>query len=696
MASGWRTIRVFISSTFRDMQDERDYLVRFIFPRLRDTLVSRRIDLIDVDLRWGVTSDQNVLEVCRDVIDECRPRFLCLLGGRYGWLPPGRSRSITEDEVRYGVLDRTAGQGYAYFYFRDPSATAAIAAPESGSYCEVPGTERERKLDSLKRAIRDAGFLPFEYPARWDAAARRMVGLEALGDRVYSDILRSVDDEFGPTAAEASDGLALERGAMEVAAQGLLQHFVPGSRTAPLETLTSWCRDSGRGPQLTAVFGPEGIGKSTLLAACSSRLSAELPLSKQPFVVVAHFVGATVGSNSLAQMLDRFCRELDTFAGVEVAPPQELEALLHCFVDSLERAARVGSVVLLVDGIDQLDGDGYARSARWIPRRLPDRVRILVSCSDRAVLENLDGRQAIVVLPLGPFTRDDAAALTAGFLRRYGKQLNDDQLRDFLTKEGIGSPLYVLAALEELRTLGRYEEITDRLHELPDAIDAMFRWILRRLAGDPALHGTGNAVAGEQLVCDLCRLLAASRNGLSSADLAALLCPGDPNGEVAALLRLLRPYMTKRGPLLDFRHELFRRVAADENLPSEDARTATHSRLADHFREQADASRNGAWSGDHPYALRELPFHLVRGRRWNEAYDVMTDFAYIERRISDGASAARDFGTLLIVPNFGDDLDVRCEACGLTFRLNTAHMRMVRRASLACTRCSNALRLAQL
>ena len=30
-----RVIRVFISSTFRDMKEERDQLVKFIFPKLR-------------------------------------------------------------------------------------------------------------------------------------------------------------------------------------------------------------------------------------------------------------------------------------------------------------------------------------------------------------------------------------------------------------------------------------------------------------------------------------------------------------------------------------------------------------------------------------------------------------------------------------------------------------------------------------
>ena len=39
----WKTIRTFISSTFRDMQAERDHLVGFVFPRLREELVKWRM-----------------------------------------------------------------------------------------------------------------------------------------------------------------------------------------------------------------------------------------------------------------------------------------------------------------------------------------------------------------------------------------------------------------------------------------------------------------------------------------------------------------------------------------------------------------------------------------------------------------------------------------------------------------------------
>lgn len=43
MTRSWRTIRVFISSTFRDMHAERDWLVGIVFPALRERLLPYRI-----------------------------------------------------------------------------------------------------------------------------------------------------------------------------------------------------------------------------------------------------------------------------------------------------------------------------------------------------------------------------------------------------------------------------------------------------------------------------------------------------------------------------------------------------------------------------------------------------------------------------------------------------------------------------
>ncbi len=101
MPVAWRTVRVFISSTFRDMHAERDHLVKVVFPALRERLEPHRVHLIDIELRWGVTKEQaendRVLDLCLKQIRECRPFFVGILGARYGC-------GVVADAHRHGSL----------------------------------------------------------------------------------------------------------------------------------------------------------------------------------------------------------------------------------------------------------------------------------------------------------------------------------------------------------------------------------------------------------------------------------------------------------------------------------------------------------------------------------------------------------------------------------------------------------------
>ncbi len=107
MSNLWKTVRIFVSSTFADLQAERDWLVKRVFPALRQRLEPKRIHLVDIDLRWGITRRQaendQVLGLCLQQIDECRPFFLGLLGGRYAWVP-SRLLSLVDGlfKVPYG------------------------------------------------------------------------------------------------------------------------------------------------------------------------------------------------------------------------------------------------------------------------------------------------------------------------------------------------------------------------------------------------------------------------------------------------------------------------------------------------------------------------------------------------------------------------------------------------------------------
>ncbi|MCA9170163.1 MAG: hypothetical protein KDB23_20945 [Planctomycetales bacterium] len=74
------------------MHSERDWLVKRVFPALRERLEPYRVHLVDIDLRWGIAEEQanndEVLDLCLKQIDECRPFFL---GVRVG-SPPVRGQ----------------------------------------------------------------------------------------------------------------------------------------------------------------------------------------------------------------------------------------------------------------------------------------------------------------------------------------------------------------------------------------------------------------------------------------------------------------------------------------------------------------------------------------------------------------------------------------------------------------------------
>ena len=65
-------MRLFLSSTFRDMHAEREYLVKRVFPALRVWCEEHKLRLIECDLRWGIPKDAETHEAlitCMSEID---------------------------------------------------------------------------------------------------------------------------------------------------------------------------------------------------------------------------------------------------------------------------------------------------------------------------------------------------------------------------------------------------------------------------------------------------------------------------------------------------------------------------------------------------------------------------------------------------------------------------------------------------
>jgi WD40 repeat protein len=201
-AMGWKTVSVFVSSTFDDMHAERDYLVKEVFPRLREWCEQQRLRLVDVDLRWGVTeadatNNKRVVDVCLRRIDDCRPFFICLLGQRYGWIPRRQdvaaetsgayphiagalgAASVTEMEIQHSTV---AGKHVsdAFFYLRKPSYLADLPSDPAQlrqriytDEAEEDAADRKEKLRTLREQTIPATERPVRpYSARWNPGLR--------------------------------------------------------------------------------------------------------------------------------------------------------------------------------------------------------------------------------------------------------------------------------------------------------------------------------------------------------------------------------------------------------------------------------------------------------------------------------------------------------------------------------------------
>lgn len=653
MPTTWKTVRVFISSTFRDMQAERDHLVRFVFPRLREDLLKRRIHLVEVDLRWGVTGEQDALAVCREIIDECRPRFLCILGGRYGWTPPGQDHSITAAEIRYGVLDRLGEHGYASFHFRDPAATDSIpeGSARAGGYREFPlpdeiehygvgqaearARQRADKLAALKRAILDAGLKTSVYSPTWDEHQQRLAGLTEFGEQVYQDLWESMrldpelQDRFAEEAPSAPDEFTEENEAMDAFVAQRTEHYVVGIREEAFHRLAAFVAAEGE-PNVLVLTGNPGSGKSALLGKFYQDITAQ----HADWLVISHFIGASAGSTDLRRILRRFCHELGQATGNTEPISEDVRKLIPQLRNLLDQTA-ARRVVLVIDALNQMDAADGAHSLVWLPRQLPENIRVVVASLEHPVLDALRRRgKQVGELQLQPLTAVAALAIAEGFSARYHKRLSEEQLNRLLEKPDSATPLYLLVAMEELRTLGTYEEITDRIAQLPGNVRDLFRWILRdRLSSDPGFRDAQGKLIGADLVRRFLSYLGVSRHGLSHTELVDLIAPNDPQGNVAALERLLRAYLMRRGELLDFYHSQLREAVTCEYLDAQHERLAAHREVASYFRCKVDPDRDLSWRGDCPRGLSELPYHQTRAELWADLeYTTLCNIEFIEAK----------------------------------------------------------------
>ena len=312
-------LRVFLSSTFRDMTHERDYLNKTIFPKIKRIARERRVEFTAVDLRWGVTEEEaqqgKVVEICLSEIDRCKPFFLGFLGERYGWAPSeqdidryedlistfpivktslSQGLSVTEMEIVHGVLEAES-QIEAAFYQRTLACTQELAeaSVQSSDYFE-PNLEGQQKLSELKAKLKQS-----RYPIR------SYSDIEVFGQVVYDDLLATLDRIF--PESEVKSELEATRLEHRAYAEDRAARYLPQQDSLDaLDRYLVRIQDKAQNERLTplVIGGESGLGKSALL----SYWLTELNQAQHNLKLIEHFPGVS-GDATPESVLSRLILE---------------------------------------------------------------------------------------------------------------------------------------------------------------------------------------------------------------------------------------------------------------------------------------------------------------------------------------------------------------------------------------------------
>ncbi|MBL8830508.1 MAG: DUF4062 domain-containing protein [Planctomycetaceae bacterium] len=637
----WKARPVFVSSTFKDMQAERDHLRQHVFPRLEEQLRQRRVHLEPIDLRQGVeTADESseaarellVLKVCLDEIKRSRPFLIVLLGDRYGWIPPEErmraaaeeagfrtnltGKSVTALEIEFGLFKENNEQRERTLIFvREPlpyhTMPREVAARYSDEYADDPATRAGYdQLTVLKQAFTADPQLAarvHSYRAPWDAERQTVGDLAAWGEEVYQLLWAELDHETCEFSAQPEPTWEdLERTAFAEFVEHRTRIF--HGRGETLAQLTEIATSSANTPWGACVVGDAGSGKSALIARLYQQLVARPDL-----LVLANAAGISQRSSSIDAMLRRWCGELA--AQLQIANPLTertvYDEVENTFYSLLHRVSQSRRVVLLLDALNQFEQSTLGRHLTWLRARTwPANARIIGTSLPGEQAEALGQWVGIEELELPPLDRADAEQTARGIWARYHRQFNAAVFQ-VLTEKSVGgvlacgNPLWLTLALEQINLLdaddfARTENefigsaaermralLLDVARAFPADVEGMFAWLLDRTE---KVHGIGPTAA-------FATAIALSRSGWRESDLltlvprlAPLVAPGANAEELAplrlaALRRAFRGQVLKRAALeqLDFFHVQMRTAALRRYVTPAEHGRQLHSALADHL-----------------------------------------------------------------------------------------------------------------
>lgn len=487
-----RHIRVFISSTFQDMQEERDYLMKKTFPKLRRIALKRNVTLTEVDLRWGITKEESesgkVVEICLREIENSNPFFIGLIGKRYGWIPKRdeindkifeiltpierymkSELSVTEMEIQYGVLEREITP-YAYFFIKrdDDSESDPI------------------KLKNLKEKVQKSAYPSYLYSS-----------VEQLGEEVEKcftqllDILYPIGD-----ISENEHQVLIQTSLLNQ----LCLSFQ--NRNNYLQYLDEWLEKKGHNQLL--ISGVQGIGKSSLVANWVNKL-----IKESEWKVVYLFINKLEKNPDRKNIEYYLGREISKYLDLEIVKSEDILIQLFKQIE-LRKDIRL---LLVIDGLNHINND-KDKLLNWIPDT-PDNIKIVYTSLNNDSTFKILKRKEIPILILEPLSKKDITRVSKEYLHLYGKSLTNSQLEVIADNELFSNPIILKSLLNELVKFGSFDNLNSRLQYLASIKDSdlFYEQILQYAEDD----------FGVDFVSQVLSIIALSRRGLFENDILEII-----------------------------------------------------------------------------------------------------------------------------------------------------------------------------
>lgn len=567
-----RELRVFISSTFRDLVEEREQLTRKVFPALRALCRERGVEFTEIDLRWGLTDEEahngKIIRTCFEEIDVCRPYFIGIIGSRYGWAPPFAEiqkdpmlmkrypwvedaalagASILEMEFDHGALRNPEAAEHTFFYLRRERTL-------SHRYADHEVKDVDERLARLRERVRASGLPCKEYN-----------GAETLGEMIYDDLLAVIDKNWSPAGESALDHERYQHAAFAASRR---QAYIANPER--IRRLTNVVRDEKKSLVIEA---PSGSGKSALLAYWSHHFRESNPKT----FVIEHYVGVGNDAGDGVSIALRIIREIAQryeLADELPAKPDDAPAQLPFWL------ARIAEpCVILLDAVNQLDKS--SRTLAWLPE--PQNVQFVVSTTDPETAAALASRGWERV-SLEPLTEMEREAIIIRYLNEYHKSLSIEQSKRMASDAKCSSPLFLRTMLEEMRLGGSHKHLDAIIGRYLGAknTDELFQLVLERLEED----------FGSRTVRELMSLIWASRDGLTHRELSELMPV--TSMRLSEALLALDYHLQRNAGLLTFFHEYLRHAVEARYLDDDEKKTRCHVTIAEYMGQQPATERHAS------------------------------------------------------------------------------------------------------